>query len=91
MNKAMFGMADQIENSMLAIDRIHQLIVIVITEVFDECRGSEGDFYGKLGKYEQSFESVLTAADDLALEQINKLKNIAEQLYKLSKEDKQPE
>ena len=86
----LFDIASELEISSYMNDRIADLIKIVITEVFDDCKGSEGDYFGKLMPYEHSFESVLLSAADIASEQQKKLYNMAEQLYKLSKLDKQP-
>lgn len=86
----LFDIASELEISSYMNERIADLIKIVITEVFDDCKGSEGDYFGKLMPYEHSFESVLLSAADIATEQQKTLYKISEQLYKLSKEDKQP-
>ena len=86
----LFDIASELEISSYMTDRIADLIKIVITEVFDDCKGSEGDYFGKLFPYEHSFESVLLSAADIATQQQKTLYKISEQLYKLSKEDKQP-
>ena len=86
----LFDIASELEISSYMNDRIADLIKIVITEVFDDCKGSEGDYFGKLMPYEHSFESVLLSAADIASEQKKKLDKISEQLYRLSKSDKQP-
>ena len=83
--------ASSIDNSTIELSRTADLINIVLTEVFDECQGSAGDFCGKLAPYEHSFENVLISAIYILNEQQKTLENIAEQLYKLSKDDKQPE
>lgn len=87
----LFDIASELEISSYMTDRIADLIKIVITEVFDDCKGSEGDYFGKLFPYEHSFESVLLSAADIATQQQKTLYKISEQLYKLSKADKQPE
>ena len=86
----LFDIASELEISSYMNDRIADLIKIVITEVFDDCKGSEGDYFGKLFPYEHSFESVLLSAADIASEQKKKLDKMSEQLYRLSKSDKQP-
>lgn len=86
----LFDIANQLESSSFEINRIIDLITIVITEVFDDCKGSDGDYIGKLMPYEHSFESVLISAADIATEQQKTLYKMSNQLYKLSKEDKQP-
>ena len=87
----LLDIASELEISSYMNERIADLIKIVITEVFDDCnRIVEGDYFGKLMPYEHSFESVLLSAADIASEQKKKLDNMAEQLYRLSKSDKQP-
>lgn len=86
----LFDIATELEISSYMNERIADLIKIVITEVFDDCKGIEGDYFGKLMPYEHSFESVLLSAADIASEQQKKLDKISERLYKLSKSDKQP-
>lgn len=86
----LLDIASELEISSYMNERIADLIKIVLTEVFDDCKGSEGDYYGKLFPYEHSFESVLLSAADMASEQQKKLDKMSEQLYKLSKADKQP-
>ena len=86
----LLDIATELEISSYMNDRIADLIKIVITEVFDDCKGIEGDYFGKLMPYEHSFESVLLSAADIASEQQKKLDKISEQLYRLSKSDKQP-
>ena len=86
----LLDIASELEISSYMNERIADLIKIVITEVFDDCKGSEGDYSGKLMPYEHSFESVLLSAADIASEQKKKLDKISEQLYRLSKSDKQP-
>ena len=86
----LLDIASELEISSYMNDRIADLIKIVITEVFDDCKGSEGDYFGKPFPYEHSFESVLLSAADIASEQKKKLDKMSEQLYRLSKSDKQP-
>lgn len=86
----LFDIASELEISSYMNERIADLIKIVITEVFDDCKGSEGDYFGKLLPYEHSFESVLLSAADIASEQKKTLDKMSEQLYRLSKSDKQP-
>lgn len=83
----LFDIADTIEESAGALEQISQLIIIVMTEVFDECKGEEGNYLGKLMPYEHSFESVLTCAACLAQNQQKSLKEAATALYQLSKSD----
>ena len=73
---------DSLEEISIEIERAMDLISIVLTEVFDECRGSEGDYFGKLFPYEHSFESVLISALDLVKAQSSKLSDIQEQISK---------
>ena len=86
----LFDIASELEISSYMNERIADLIKIVITEVFDDCKGSEGDYFGKLLPYEHSFESVLLSAADIASEQKKTLDKMSEQLYRISKSDKQP-
>ncbi len=73
---------DSLEEISIEIERAMDLISIVLTEVFDECRGSEGDYFGKLFPYEHSFESVLISALDLVKNQNSKLSDIQNQISK---------
>lgn len=73
---------DRLDEISIEIERSIDLINIVITEVFDECHGSDGDYYGKLFPYEHSFESVLISALDLIRTQNGKLSDIQEQISK---------
>lgn len=73
---------DDLEEISIEIERAMELISIVITEVFDECQGSDGDYFGKLFPYEHSFESVLVSALDLVKNQNSKLSDIQEQISK---------
>lgn len=71
---------DRLKEISIEVERAMDLISIVITEVFDECHGSDGDYYGKLFPYEHSFESVLISSLDLLNNQNSKLSDIQNQL-----------
>ena len=73
---------DSLEEISIEIERAMDLISIVLTEVFDECQGSDGDYFGKLFPYEHSFESVLVSALDLVKNQNSKLSDIQNQISK---------
>ena len=85
----MIDMASKIESAVIQCEQIADLVTIVLTEVFDECKATEGDYFGKLLPYEHSFENVLIAAISLCREQRKELAEVSERLYQLSKSDKQ--
>lgn len=76
----MYEIRDVLETAQIEMDRVMDLISIVLTEVFDECQGSKGDYFGKLFPYEHSFESVLICALDLLKSQSGKFSDIQNQI-----------
>lgn len=85
----LFDIASEIESAATQCEQIADLVTIVLTEVFDKCKATEGDCFGKLLPYEHSFENVLIAAISLCREQRKELAEVSERLYQLSKSDKQ--
>lgn len=85
----MIDMASKIESAVFQSEQIADLVTIVLTEVFDECKATDDDYFGKLLPYEHSFENVLIAAISLCREQRKELAEVSERLYQLSKSDKQ--
>lgn len=85
----MIDMASKIESAVIQCEQIADLVTIVLTEVFDECKATDDDYFGKLLPYEHSFENVLIAAISLCREQRKELAEVSERLYQLSKSDKQ--
>ncbi len=83
-----WNLASEIENSSFEMDRVHNLISIVLTEVFDKCCGNEKEgYYGKLLPYEQGFESVLSAALGTVNTQNKILKDVSSKLYELNRKE----
>lgn len=85
----LFDIASEIESAVFQCEQMDDLMTIVLTEVFDECKATDDDYFGKLLPYEHSFENVLIAAISLCREQRKELAEVSERLYQLSKSDKQ--
>ena len=85
----LFDIASEIKSAAFQSEQIADLVTIVLTEVFDKCKATDDNYFGKLLPYEHSFENVLIAAISLCREQRKELAEVSERLYQLSKSDKQ--
>ena len=52
----LFDIASEIESAVFQCEQMDDLMTIVLTEVFDECKATDDDYFGKLLPYEHSFE-----------------------------------